>query len=74
MKVRRVVGLVPEASALAHPSGLLLPDLSGVTESAEQGEDEPAREVARDVPDVGAGDDLDEIVADDLSPWRPRPG
>src|ERR1700730_2917648 len=45
----------------------LLSNLSGVTESAEQCEDQPAREVARDVPDIGARDNFNEIVPDDPS-------
>ena len=45
----------------------LLSNLPGVTESAEKGEDQPAREVARDVPDIGARDNFNEIVPDDPS-------
>src|SRR5438445_7224985 len=43
----------------------LLPNLPGVTESAEQGEDKPAGEVARDVSDISARDHFNEIVPDD---------
>src|SRR5262249_54138829 len=53
------------ASSEILVSGCSFPDLPRVAERAEQGEDQPAREVARDVVDIDAGDYLHEVVADD---------
>src|SRR5712664_1400248 len=65
MNRRRVVGFAGPEDAGRPVTGVassrgsrtfLLPNLPGVTESAEQGEDQSAREVARDVSDISARD------------------
>src|SRR5438046_337094 len=62
MKLRRVFdGAIPAGSGRSlirafssRGYGFLFPDLSRVAQRTQQGKDEPTREIARDIPDIGA--------------------